>query len=290
MRDEKEYVIFCDESDSKGEFFSNFYGGVLVKGSQFQAMTNRLNAVKAEQGLQGEVKWQKVTAPYLARYGALMTAFFDELRAGHAKVRVMFTQNAWRPTGLTQEDRDLGYFKLYYQFLKHAFGLAYIENQHSMVRLRVYLDELPDNRERCSRFKSYLHRMPQQLDVQDTPVFIDEQDIAEVRSHEHVLLQCLDVVLGAMCFRLNEKHKAIPEGERRRGKRTVAKEKLYKHILAEIETFRPHFNIGISTGHDNDPASRWHHPYRHWNFRANEVEYCKELTKKGKKENPTQPT
>jgi hypothetical protein len=93
-----------------------------------------------------------------------------------------------------------------------------------------------------------------------------------------------------MSFRLNNKHKAIPGGKRRRGKRTVAKEKLYKHILRQIETIRPHFNIGISTGQNGDPANRWHHPYRHWNFRASEVEYREELTKGHKKQNPTQPT
>ena len=39
MRQEKEYVVFCDESDSKGEYFSNFYGGVLVGGSRLQAIS-----------------------------------------------------------------------------------------------------------------------------------------------------------------------------------------------------------------------------------------------------------
>jgi hypothetical protein len=289
MEHEGEFVVFCDESVGKGEFFSNFYGGVLVRGSQWQAISRRLDQTKEEQGIRGEVKWQKVSAPYLPKYEALMTAFFDELRAGRAKVRIMFTQNAWRPTGLTEEDRDLGYFKLYYQFLKHAFGLAYLENDRP-VRLRIHLDELPDSREKCRLFKSYLHRLPQQLNSPRTTIVIRQEDIAEVRSHNHVLLQCLDVVLGAMSFRLNNKHKAIPEGKRRRGKRTVAKEKLYKHVLRQIETIRPHFNIGISTGQNGDPANRWHHPYRHWNFRASEVEYREELTKGHKKQNPTQPT
>ena len=27
---EKEYLVFCDESDASGRFYSNFYGGVLV--------------------------------------------------------------------------------------------------------------------------------------------------------------------------------------------------------------------------------------------------------------------
>ena len=27
MKAEREYIFFCDESDRKGPFFSNFYGG-----------------------------------------------------------------------------------------------------------------------------------------------------------------------------------------------------------------------------------------------------------------------
>lgn len=290
MRQEKEYVVFCDESDSKGEYFSNFYGGVLVGGSRLQAISERLNRIKLDQEIRGEVKWQKVSTAYLDKYQRLMTAFFDELRAEHLKVRIMFTQNAWQPTRLSPEDRDLGYFKLYYQFLKHAFGLAHIDNPRPEIRLRIYLDELPDSKEKCQRFKDYLRQLPRQLSSPATAIVIDAQDIAEVRSHEHVLLQCLDVVLGAICFRLNNRHKAIPNGQTQRGNRTVAKDHLYRHILKQINTLRPKFNIGISTGCDNDPANRWQHPYRHWRFCASEVEYREELTKRHKKRNPTPPT
>lgn len=83
-------------------------------------------------------------------------------------------------------------------------------------------------------------------------------------SHDHDLLQCLDVVLGAMAFRLNDKHKVKPLDAHRRGKRTIAKEKLYKHILTRIREIYTNFNIGESTDTQGDYANRWRHPYRHW--------------------------
>jgi hypothetical protein len=95
---------------------------------------------------------------------------------------------------------------------------------------------------------------------------MQKDNLVEVDSHEHILLQCLDVVLGAMQFRLNDGHKEKIPGERRRGKKTVAKEKLYKHINAHIQDIYPQFNIGITTGHKMDKANRWKHPYRHWLF------------------------
>jgi len=65
-----------------------------------------------------------------------------------------------------------------------------------------------------------------------------------------------------MAFRLNDKHKEIPQGEKRRGKRTVAKEKLYRTILEEIRRIHPRFNIGVSNG-TKTLEVRWSTPYRH---------------------------
>lgn len=169
---EKEYILFCDESDRRGKYYSNFYGGVMVGASQYQRITRRLNEMKTDLNLYGEVKWQRVS--------------------------------------------------------------------------------------------------------------IRHDDITEVRSHEHVLLQCLDIVLGSMAFRLNDKHKAKPPGAHRRGKRTVAKEKLYKAILAEIRNIRPGFNIGVSTRVETF-SQRWSAPYLHWNFIPSNSEFNNRLTKKGQR-------
>ena len=85
--------------------------------------------------------------------------------------------------------------------------------------------------------------------------------IAEVDSHEHSILQAVDVVLGSMQFRLNDFHRAKPPGQARRGKKTIAKEKLYKRISQRIRSIYPNFNIGISTGGlvviDVDEGATW---------------------------------
>ena len=275
---EKEYVLYCDESVKDGAFYSNFYGGVLARASSLQAASNRLEACKTTQNLLGEVKWQKVTEVYLPKYVALTDAFFDEVAAGSVRTRIMFRQNARKPMGLTPLQVEQTYFILYYQFLKHAFGFAAMPPHAGPVRLRVYFDQFPDTGEQVARFKGYL------LGLNASPAFkaarlsIAPEDLTEVRSHDHVLLQCLDVVLGAMAFRLNDLHRAIPAGSRRRGKRTIAKEKLYKHILSRIRELYPKFNIGITTGGSRE--DRWAQPYRHWAFVPHDHEYDETLTKK----------
>lgn len=96
---------------------------------------------------------------------------------------------------------------------------------------------------------------------------INSGDVAEVCSHDHVLLQCTDIILGAMYFRLNNLHLEKPAGSRTRGKRTIAKEKLYKHINSLISSILPHFNIGLSTGKRGYQNPSWELPYSHWKFK-----------------------
>lgn len=290
---DREYIIFSDESEKTGKYFSNFYGGVIVGASQYQRVTERLHELKTKLGFHGEVKWEKVTERYLEQYKELMAHFFDEIINGHLKVRIMFTQNARRANGLTREDYEHQYFKLYYQFIKHAFGLKFITPADKGTLLRLYFDKFPDTDEKIDQFKGYLLRLQSLSEFRTARLIFEAENITEVRSHEHVLLQCLDIVLGSMAFRLNDKHKLIPEGQRVRGKRTRAKEALYKVILAEICKTHSGFNIGGSTGRNGNSRAYWEAPYMHWLFTPKNITYMDNLTKgaqRTKRESPTDPT
>lgn len=260
-----EYVIYTDESDRDGEFFANFYGGVLVRSPDLEGVIQRLEACKQSQNLFGEIKWQKVTEPYLEKYKAVMDAFFEEIAVDRVKARIMFTSNQHVPQGLSAEQRQSEYHRLYYQFIKHSFGLQHsTEGLQPPVRIRLNLDQMPTSREETAQFKSFLLGLNRNPQLHQAGILFDLEQMAEVSSHQHVLLQCLDVVLGAIVFRLNNKHTVKPPGSRTRGRRTIAKEKLYKHILRRVQQIYPNLNIGISTGTQGDPRNRWRHPYRHW--------------------------
>lgn len=281
MNEEKEYIIFCDESVSTGKFYSNFYGGLIVGASQYQRVTDQLNALKLSLNLFGEIKWSKVTERYLPKYEEMVRAFFGEVAASNLKVRIMLSQNAHQPQGLTAEDLEQGYYKLYYQFIKHAFGLSYIPPRPEQTRLKIYFDQFPDTGEKVERFKGFIAGLQDTPHLKPARLRIEREDITEVRSHEHVLLQCLDIVLGAMSFRLNDMHREKLPGQRNRGKRTIAKESLYKTILNEIQAIYPHFNIGISTGKAGSIQAYWTGCYRHWCFEAKRTEYQPHLSKRG---------
>jgi hypothetical protein len=139
---------------------------------------------------------------------------------------------------------------------------------------------LPETHEKTEMFKGFIHAIQTTRTFAASGITLDRQDITEVRTRDHVLLQCLDTVLGAMAFRLNDKHKQKLPGSRIRGRRTRAKEALCRFMLGEIRGPLPGFNIGVTTGSRGDPVSRWNQPYRHWCFQPKASVFDGELTKR----------
>lgn len=120
----KRFIIYCDESDTKGRFYSHFYGGVLVEASKQQALEEELQNAKDDLRIfNGEMKWQRITEPYKDKYVSFVNTVFDMVERGDMKFRIMFTQNRWVPL-LDDFQIDNEYFLLYHQFIKHAFGFA----------------------------------------------------------------------------------------------------------------------------------------------------------------------
>ena len=177
--------------------------------------------------------------------------FFEFVKSNKIKIRIMFRQNALVPQNLTREHEEKGYFLLYYQFIKHAFGIDYCNlNEKDQVALKLYFDKLPDTKKKNKVFKGYIYALNDFFCINNVHIY--NEDIAEVDSRNHVILQCMDIILGSMNFKLNNMDKEKMPGSNRRGKRTIAKEKLYKNILRNIKTIYPNFNIGVSTSSRGD--------------------------------------
>jgi hypothetical protein len=259
------YLIYCDESEDKGKFYSDFYGGALIEANRRDGLERVLLKAKSKK-LQGELKWTKISEYNEIDYIRFIDSVFDLIEAGFIKVRLMFTQNINR-TDHMNHDKDAKYFKLYYQFIKHAFGLRFCNpGSTRLISLSVLIDNAPQTVERLEAFKTYLSSLSDYPAFRDARVRIERDAIMEIKSHDHIILQAIDVLLGAMQFRLNEWHREIPLGKKRRGKRTRAKERVYNQINKRICKIYPRFNIGISTGQSEGRHVRWNHAYRHWCF------------------------
>ncbi len=262
----KGFYIFCDESLKKGKYYSNFYGAVLIDKSEFEKVKNVI--VSKVQDLQienAELKWGHVNTYKLEQYKEVIDVFFEFIKANVIKLRIMFTDNRFIANDLTKAHHENQYHILYYHFLKLAFGFKYITSDLPLD-LEIYFDKLPDSNKKNLLFKNYIYGIQFLPEFSNSKIIIKKDSIYEVDSKKHILMQCLDVILGAMAFRLNDQHKEKVISSTKRGKRTVAKEKLYKHINKKIRETRANFNIGITTGVDGNYQNIFFHPYRHWLF------------------------
>ena len=277
----EEYIIYCDESAKKGKYFGNFYGGAITSSKRINQLNELLNAKKQDLNLFKEIKWSKVTEAYLQKYIEIMDTFFNYIKNNDIKIRIMFKPVCYVANDLSDNQIDNEYYLLYYQFVKWAFGFEKSNpNNDKNISVRFYFDKLPNTPNRNNTFIDFVYNLNDVKFFKDNKIHIKRENIAEVESHKHVILQCMDIILGSINFRLNDYHKEKLPNSNRRGKKTIAKEKLYKHILKRIREIHPNFNIGVSTGlHE---WNTWTIPYRHWRFIPNDSTYYKKLTKKTK--------
>jgi len=97
-----EYIIWCDESTKNGNHYSDFYGGLLVRSTDLNYVTNSLLRAKDNSRFeQSEIKWGKVTSQYLNRYVDFTDVVFDLIKADKIKVRIMFRQSAHKFSSLS---------------------------------------------------------------------------------------------------------------------------------------------------------------------------------------------
>lgn len=256
--------IWLDESDRHGEFYSNFYGGILVSSRHYREVLERMRAVVEEVGIKDEIKWQKVNEYHYEKYLRLVDELFDLAKEDKLKIRIFFRHNQYTPARLTAEEMKADYPMLYYQFIKYAFGLPYA-GVGELDSLTLYLDEIPLRQSERDDFIAHIKGLAKDPVLKKMGLKIAEDGIVEVDSKQHLPLQFMDVILGAICFKLNEKDKLKKEGENKVGKRTLIKLKLYKHINRRIREIYPNFNIGITTP-IRIPSDSWRQVYRHWSF------------------------
>ena len=277
------YYIWTDESDSTGKYYANFYGGILIRSEHYEEVLQRLSIVVKEVGLEGEeIKWQKVNEYTEERYKKIIDVLFELLREDKAKMRIFFRHRQFEAYGLSNEQRRKEYPKLYYQFIKNDFGLIHSNPEGKNIRVRLLLDDMPMKGPDRDEFLKAIYHLNELKTFQKANIHIHDGDVAEVNSKKHLPLQVMDVVLGSMCFRLNDKHKERGI-DGKRAKRNIVKEKLYKYIRTKIYELHPGFNIGMTT-----PITKlsdlWEEPYLHWNFVPKHFTKNGEFTKRHKTE------
>ena len=265
----REFILYADESTQKGAHYSSFFGGLLISSQMSGPVSSALAAEKQRLNLHNEVKWQKVSQNYLVKYKLLLSRFFEFVQADIIKVRIMFIPNSRIPQRLSKHHRANKYNLLYYQFIKHAFDFRYCDLGPGKISLQIRLDDLPGTPQQKRVFFDFLYGLNNTsmefLAERGARIYIPEDGIGEIDSRDNDLLQCLDVVLGAMQFRLNRGYAVINPETGKRASKTIAKDELSTHILNLVRDIIPNFQPEVSTW--VSPELRWRLSYRHWSFK-----------------------
>ena len=99
------------------------------------------------------MKWTKITANYENKYIDFIHHYFEFIRTGRIKFRVMFTDRRIEASNLTDYQKEHRYFILYYQFIKHAFGLMHCNpNSLDRVTIELLIDNIPDTKEKIGTY------------------------------------------------------------------------------------------------------------------------------------------
>ncbi len=283
---EKEYIIFCDESDKDGTYFTDFYGGLIIGASQYQKINLELENLAKSLNIKDEIKWQKVSEFNLPMYRTFIEHVFNRIKDGSIKTRIMFLKKSNVPRDQSHEYKRDRYYKLYYQFIKHGLRLFDVTPLSESINVRLYVDELAyGTNEQIQKFRNYLSeidfgRSLSTLGFFNPKIKIKKENIAFVESKKHILLQTLDLILGSMPFWLNEKYKFRNQGKKQIPNRTKAKIELYKQINKSIREIQPNFNIGMSTSvYNKSKEERFNCPHAHWLFVPTESTVDRTLTK-----------
>ncbi|HZF49212.1 MAG TPA: hypothetical protein VE093_11220 [Polyangiaceae bacterium] len=266
------FEIYADEAWTHGgeplRRYWCFYGGVFGTESAIGRLDQQLRAVKAAHKHAGEIKWNKLTPQKLPCYIAYVECLLSAIEAGHVRFRQMFHDRSHVripvPGEAAASDLDVQ-FKLCYQFIKHCFGIRYLE-EGSVSEVLVRLDTHSSQKHR-DRLEEFVKYIPHQFGRSDFEVKTTFHQSGAVP-----LIQVSDLMIGAAGSYGNKMHKLRDPGQRGMSPRQKARLALCNHIYNRLRAIDAHdrgshgFNWFESTGFNGDRANLLHHKFRVWKF------------------------
>lgn len=249
----KKYVIVCDESTKKGDNFSYFYGGAMLLEEKYETISSILETYKNQFSLH-ELKRVKITELNYKYYIKVLDLFFTFVKSGDIKIRIMFSPN----DQLMRLDKSTNftYTKFYHVFIVNAFNIFYAKQD---LELRLIFDDLPETKEQCITFKNCLiNKINNNDKVNTNKAHVKRESIEEVDSKKHIILQCVDVLVGLTDFVLNTSKKEIQQS-----KRAQAKYKVWQFIEEQIYSLNANFNL-LETTRPVYSHKGWKDKYRHF--------------------------
>ena len=237
------YHIYCDESrQSKDRYM--VLGGVVLPAENVDEFNATMHKFRIEQKMFAELKWTKVSNQKLQQYKRFIEYFFALNNTEKLHFHCIIIDNHQVDyKRFAKGNKELGFYKFYYQLLLHCFGRTYCRKGEDN-RFIVHLD-YRHTTYKIGTLKVVLNRgMKRKFDISTNPF----KSIEPRNSKESELIQINDIIIGAIGFQKNKYD--LLSGTRR------AKKELAIYIATEA---------GLKSLKDNTPWGGMR--FTIWNFR-----------------------
>ena len=247
-----------------------FIGGLFGERPDIDRLETNLFEIIQAHRYPLEVKWSNVSPEWLTLYKELTDTFFAHLTNSDIRYRQVFRDRSYIhvPETEAQELSSLDMeFRVYYYFLKEAFGLQYLplaENHFDKIVMRL---DTHSSKEHRKKLKELVERLPVLLGRTDLEI-----DLGHVCSSTLRRIQVCDVMLGAAGSYGNRQHQKRKAGQKGMSPYQKCRYELARHIstkfriLNNLTRGKGAFNWHESTGQDGNLKNRFLHKVRIWKF------------------------
>lgn len=178
----KTFNFYCDESchleNDKNQYMLISY--ISVAYNQVAIHHSKIKELQQKHFCFGEIKWSKVSKSQYPFYADLVDYFF----ATDLQFRAIVVDKSRVNNAIHGQTFDDFYYKMYYQLLYHKINMEYSYN--------IYLDI----KDTLSATK--VRRLKDVLKLDYSSI----RNVQNIRSHESLLMQVTDLLMGAISYYL----------------------------------------------------------------------------------------
>lgn len=191
--------VYCDESRQTQDRFMVF-GGIVIPVANVEPLNQAMSLWREAHKMHAELKWKKVSNQKFAEYKALVDLFFSLAGSGSLAFKsVVFDTSQIDYKQYHKGDRELGFYKFFYQFLLHNFGPYATSDEDRML---VFFDER-HTKYKLSTLYTVLNRGIRKKYGRKADVV---RSLQVLRSHDCEIMQVADVLMGAVGYQNNDCH------------------------------------------------------------------------------------
>lgn len=263
------YQIFADEAwthQHPPNRYHTFFGGIFGKESATDRLSTDLSKIRASSKFKNqEVKWSTLSPANIEYYKNLVDCIFHHILNGNIKYRQMFLDRAFQYNGpIESSELDVQY-KLYYQFIKHSFGIQYLNGED--IEILIRLDGHSSQKHKDNLQKFVETEIPKKIHREDISL-----NVTYIDSRKHINLQVCDVLMGSAGYYGNKYYLRRENRQRGMTEKQKIKYSFAKYIYDKLRSIDANnrgskaFNWFESTGLDGDFQNYLNHQMRIWKF------------------------